>query len=202
MMSYRYRLKPEILRFYPIPPFSFPLTSLPAKIKKWIEMFSVGLDHLDGLCKLMEELSQLKDQNLHLQKRLTFLEVTPYYKHVFRKKNPPPPTLHVHNPCLYLLYSLYLVYSPFPLSISPMSPISSISPISYISYNLLYLLYLQYYISHFLFLCISYTSYNFFIFYISFISYILNISHNSHISSICHIFYIYYISFSISTLSR
>ena len=28
-MTYRYRLKPETLRFQPIPPFIFPLQSLP-----------------------------------------------------------------------------------------------------------------------------------------------------------------------------
>ena len=148
MMSHRYRLKPEILRFYPILPFSFPLTSLPAKIKKMNRNVLVGLDHLDGLCKLMEELSQLKDQNLHLQKRLTFLEVTPYYKHVFRKKFPLPPRFMFitpacifcilciscipRSPCLYLLCLLYLLYL-----LSPISPI-----ISYISYifNIIYLI--------------------------------------------------------------
>lgn len=34
----------------------------------------MGLDHLDNLCKLMEELTALKDQNSRLQMRVQHLE--------------------------------------------------------------------------------------------------------------------------------
>ncbi len=34
----------------------------------------VGLDHLDNLCKLMEQLGELRDQNSRLQKRVQYLE--------------------------------------------------------------------------------------------------------------------------------
>lgn len=34
----------------------------------------VGLDHLDNLCKLMEQLSELRDTNNKLQRRVQYLE--------------------------------------------------------------------------------------------------------------------------------
>lgn len=34
----------------------------------------VGLDHLDNLCKLMEQLSELRETNNKLQKRVQYLE--------------------------------------------------------------------------------------------------------------------------------
>lgn len=34
----------------------------------------VGLDHLDNLCKLMEQLGELRDNNSKLQKRVQYLE--------------------------------------------------------------------------------------------------------------------------------
>jgi histidyl-tRNA synthetase len=37
-------------------------------------MIKVGFDHLDNLCKLMEQLGDLKEQNNKLQRRVQYLE--------------------------------------------------------------------------------------------------------------------------------
>jgi hypothetical protein len=38
-------------------------------------MFKVGLDHLENLVRLMEELSSLRDQNVKLQRKVQDMEV-------------------------------------------------------------------------------------------------------------------------------
>lgn len=44
---------------------------------------SVGLDHLDNLVRLMEQLAQLRDENTHLKKKCAYLEST---KHLLQAK--------------------------------------------------------------------------------------------------------------------
>jgi len=47
---------------------------VPEKNKKPIGLTQVGFDHLDNLCKLMEQLGDLKEQNNKLQRRVQYLE--------------------------------------------------------------------------------------------------------------------------------
>ena len=66
--------------YHPIPP-SYPIIKLSSQIGDHLRLNSqtstkIGLDQLDSLCCMMEELSLLREQNSRLQKQLNFMEVS------------------------------------------------------------------------------------------------------------------------------